>query len=135
MFLTLVDCCFEVFPKLLTNRSANADPTWLSNSLEPRRNVYAVPNNSIAINNNVTDVHTNAKLNLLGDFDSLISHCHFALNRESTLDGFRRALEREKESIPGAVNDPSGVGGDGWVDDLIKRLFDASVGSRLVALH
>jgi hypothetical protein len=67
-------------------RARQVNAAWLCQTFEPHCNINAVAKNVITIDNNVTDIDTDAKINSSVGRNIAISLCHRFLNIDGACD-------------------------------------------------
>jgi hypothetical protein len=112
----------ELAMYLLANASGHANATRFGQCFQARRDVDSVAGNIVAVDNDVTEVDTDAELDaLVGFFDSL-SRTHRALHVDRAAEGGVRAAEFEQHPVTGGLDDPAAMFGNFRIDDALANL-------------
>src|SRR5262249_49851948 len=102
---------------LITYHPRDANPTRLSKSLQPGRDINGVAEKIAALHDDAADVDADPKPHLLTDRSIRILFGHGPLNFDGTLDGIHRTGEIGDEAVARRGEDPTAMRGDQGIDD------------------
>ena len=126
-------------PQLVANlfvRSArNIYAAGLAQRFEPGSDIDAVPQNVITVNNNIANVHSDAKDDLLGCRHRYVPRQHTLLDRYRAPDGVDDARKLKEEPIAGSLDHPPAACLDGGVEKLGTMSLERDHRSDLVGAH
>ncbi len=107
-----------LFLDLVENRTRKADAAGLGKRLEPRRDVHAVAEKVVALDDHVAEVDADAKAHapLFGQVS--IADPELALGFDGAAHRLDRARELGDDAVAGAGEDPAPMVRDQPVDDL-----------------
>jgi hypothetical protein len=106
----------QLVAHLIVHHSAHTDPIGFGEGFEPCRNVDAIAENIVAVDNNVPEVDADAELDAMVRRHALIAILHRVLNLDCALDGFDHAREFDQKAIARCLDDAALVLSNLWVD-------------------
>src|SRR5262249_50775016 len=112
----LLTCVLEGDLKLtfrvLLHPTGDTDAPGLRQPLQTRGYVHSVPEDVIAVDDDVTLVNADPELDALVLGHLCVAFGHPALDLDSTAEGVHHARELHEHPVPGGLHDPSPVLGD-----------------------
>jgi hypothetical protein len=125
----------EFVAHLIADDPADADPTWLGQSLQPRCDIHPVAEDVVLLNNHVTEVHPNAEGDalILGGFGIALRDA--ALDLYGAPDGVNHAGELGEKAVAGVLHYPAVMLGDLGIDQLPEVRLEAFVRPLLIRPH
>src|ERR671934_43463 len=137
MFLT---CCSPISSNeksslSRTSSRSDADPTWLRQSLQTRSDIDAVAVNILVVDDDVTDVETDAKLDTpfrrdldvaLGDLPLDVDRAAYRIDDAGKLD--QDAIARGLDDAPAMLR-------DFWIDDRASVAFEGRQRAFFIQTH
>jgi hypothetical protein len=102
---------------LVVDGSRDTNATWLGQAFEARGDVDAVPQQIVAPNDHVADVHTDAKVHLLGIRFGRVLAGQRLLHRDRAFDGVNRAGKVGHNTVPGSIKDATTMISDQPIHD------------------
>src|SRR5262249_35634467 len=103
--------------------AGNADPTGFGKLLQPRRYIYASAVDVVALDNDVADVDTHAKVDPLIGSQAGIAAKHSALHVNGAARWVGCAGKLQDQPVPYGFNDATTVLGDLGVDQITPVSF------------
>ena len=125
----------QLAPDLLVHDIRNADPVGLGQRFQPGGDVDAVAKDVVRLDNNVADVHADAKADAFVFPDSGITADHAPLHFGRAHHGFDNARELDEHPVAGGFDYPPIVLPDPRLEQLAAMPLEALVGAFLIALH
>jgi hypothetical protein len=115
--------------------SRDEDAPGLRQTFNAGSDVHAVAIDVLAIDNDVTDVDSNPKLDpfFCGTVGIVFTNRFLDLDRAG--DGIDRAGKLDERSVAHQFDHATRMRGDRWVDDLAPQRLEARQCSRLINLH
>src|SRR5277367_4973767 len=90
---------------MIEGGAGDTNASWFGQSLEARGHVHPVPIDIVSINNDVAEIHANAKPQPLCFGRALIVASHSPLDRGGTLDGVYDACELNQRAVTHELDD------------------------------
>ena len=128
----IVERLGQLIPDLLTYCSRDADPTGLWQPFQSRRNIHAIAEDVVLLNDHIAEVDADAKLDPLGSRNGGVAPGHPPLHLNRTAHGVDDALELGKETIAGVLYDPAPVLRDLRIDQFPEVAFQPLVRPLLI---
>src|SRR5690606_20165038 len=122
----------ELVAHLLVGRTRNADAARLGELLEPRGYVDSVAEHVIALDDDVTDIDSDAELDALLGRHVGIAPAHPVLDRDRALHGIDDARELDQDTIAGRLDDTAVELREPRVDRLDAMSLQGRQGADLV---
>jgi hypothetical protein len=113
----------------------DADAAAFGNAFKAGGNVDAVAVDVIAFDDDVANVHADAKRHLATISSAGIARGHGALNLGGTIDTLNGAGKFGKQAIAHQLDDAAAMLGDAGIDDFRAMLLQKRERSRLVLAH
>ena len=122
-------------PNLPLRIIGDADAAWLSDSLKTRCNVDAITEDIVVIDDNVSDVYSDADFipHFLRHGDDLLSHP--GLNHSSASRCVDSTGELDEHTVPSRLHDTPAVGGDGRINPCFSDRLELGQRAFLVDPH
>src|SRR5262249_9035442 len=125
----------ELIAHLIAHDTADADPAWLCQSLQTRSDIDAVAVNILVVDDDVTDVETDAKLDTpfrrdlgvaLGDLPLDVDRAAYRIDDAGKLD---------EDAVACGLHDAPGVLRDFWIDDRAPVVLECGQRAFLIHAH
>ena len=120
---------------LIMHDAGNQDAAGIGKPLQTRRHIDAVPENVVAIENDVADIDADAEFDALFRRDVTIAFMHTSLNVDRAAHGIDHADELHQHSISGGLHDSSAMFGDLGVDQFLAMRFQLPQRAFFVDAH
>src|SRR6516225_2107424 len=120
---------------LFVDTSGNVEIPRLGNSLEPSCNVHSVAIDVIRFDNYVPKIHSNSILYPVFARERRVTPHHALLDDDGAPNGFDRALEHSKKTVPRTFHEPSVVLSDRGLNELAPKSHDPRVCPLLIDSH
>src|SRR5258708_7138219 len=125
----------EPIADLVSHHGGYRDAAWLGDALDPRRDIDAVAIDVTVLENDVADIHPDAKLDspLFRHIDVPFAH----LTLYFRCAGYRiyHAWELDQHSVAGELNDPPLVLGNPAIDQFLAVRLQGRQRTRLISAH
>jgi hypothetical protein len=108
----------ELVAHLIAHNPADADPAGFGQGLEARGDVDAVAVDVALIDDDVTDIDADAKLDAPIGGRSRIARSHFALHLDRTAHRVYHAAEFDQHAVAGGLDDPPTMLGNLRIDQF-----------------
>ncbi|MDP6690363.1 MAG: hypothetical protein QF384_12780 [Alphaproteobacteria bacterium] len=104
---------------ILMRSAGNRYTTGLAKRLQPGRNIDAITEYVIPLDNQIAEMNTDTEDNAFVFVDSLISFCHGLLNVDYALDGIDDGGELQQQPIAHRFDDTTAVLGNLGINQFI----------------
>ena len=108
----------KLVANLLVGTARDAQTARLAQGLEPRRDVYAVAEYVVAIDDDVADIDADAENDPPIPWHCLVSADHAALDADGAADRVDYAGELDQHPVARCLHDAAVMPGDGWIDQF-----------------
>src|SRR5882672_8975287 len=125
----------ELVLDLLVDSAGDVNTPRLAQGLQPRRDIHAVAEDVILIDDHVAKIDADTILNLLIAGFSKITRRHALLNYDRAAHRFERTVEHGEKAIPHVLDDPSSMLRDSRVDRIAEEALNAGMRSLLILTH
>ena len=125
----------EPVADLIAHGARDADAARLGKHLEARRDIDAVAENIVVLDDHVAEIDADAELNPPRRRNVGIAPRHPALDLGRAQHRISDALELDQHAIAGCLDDAAAVLGDGGIDELKPMGLETRERPRLVDLH
>ncbi|HEY3681194.1 MAG TPA: hypothetical protein VGL45_20970 [Bradyrhizobium sp.] len=113
----------------------DADTARFGNSLEPRRDVDAIAKDIVVVDDDVADMHPDAKFDPeLGRHAGVLAR-HFLLDNDRATRGIDHAGELGQHAVSGVLDDAAAMAGDRRVHQRLSECLQLGNRAFLVAAH
>src|SRR5258705_12371943 len=124
----------DLASNLIVRRRRDADTSRLSNALKPRGDVDTVPENVIALDQDVTEIDPDPEQHTPVLRDAFISLSHHSLHGHRALDRIDHRRKLEQHAVPRGLDETAPVFGPESVGD--RAVFaERAGGADLVEAH
>jgi hypothetical protein len=124
----------QLVADLLVDRFGDADPTRIRERLQTRGNVHAVTVDVVVLDNHITEMHADARVEALLGKAAGVARRLVLLNAHGAPHRIHDTVELPKDGIPGRIDDAAfGLPDD--VPHLLVELLDEADGTLLVVAH
>ena len=120
---------------LIAHRARDADAAGLGEHFEARRDVDAVAEDVVVLDDHVAEIDADAELYPPRRRDVGVAPRHPALDLGSAQHGVGDAVELDQHAVAGGLDDAAAVLGDGRIDQFDPMGLETRERPRLVDLH
>jgi hypothetical protein len=125
----------ELVRDLVANDPADADRARIGHHLESGRDVDAIAENVVAIDDDVADVDADPEIDSLLRRRACIALGHATLHVDCTAHSIDHAGKLQQKAIPGGLDDATTVLSDLWVDQFTSMGLQRRQRAAVVATH
>jgi hypothetical protein len=131
----VLECEVELVSDVIAHHSAQADPAWLSEGFEPRRDINAVAEDVVFLNDHVAEIDPNAKPDALLFAHPELAVGHAALNLHGAAHGINHAWELCQEAVAGVLHSAAPVLPELRLDQFSQMRLQPFVCAFLIRPH
>ena len=126
---------FEPAPDLVVYRAGNADPSWLPDALQARRDIHAVAiYGPVPTFDDLAEIDSDAKAHPARFRQRVVAFSELALNFQCRTHGLCYSPEHGEHAISRHIHDTTAVGFDFFTEDGAIG-FERGHGGLVVVLH
>src|SRR5262249_37671354 len=125
----------ELIAHLIAHDAADADPAWLRQSLQTRSDIDAVAVNILVVDDDVTDVETDAKLDTLFRRDLGVALGDLPLDVDRAAYRIDDARKLDEDAVARGLDDAPAVLRDFWIDDRASVALECGQRAFLIHAH
>jgi hypothetical protein len=109
---------------LVTHDPADADPARLGQGFQPRRDIDAIAEDVVVVDDDVAEIDADAKLDAALARDTVIAQRHLALQFDRAAHRIDDAREFDQEPVAGGLDDAPAMLGDFRISELAVDRFE-----------